>query len=99
MDILKGRTRPPCVCKFSPLIIFGNTVRELDLYLKLWLQHLKRKDKNWIPKEALQYEPTGRRNIGRLMKRQKDQLHLEDQGTGTTSNPSEFMIMMMIILE
>jgi hypothetical protein len=30
----------------------------------------------------------GRRNIGRLRKRWRDQLHLEDQGTGNTPNPS-----------
>jgi len=30
----------------------------------------------------------GRRNIGRSRKRLSDQLHLEDQGTGNTPNPS-----------
>jgi len=30
----------------------------------------------------------GRRNIGRPRKRWRDQLHLEDQGTGNTPNPS-----------
>jgi len=28
------------------------------------------------------YKPKGRRNIGRPRKRWRDQLHLEDQGTG-----------------
>jgi len=37
---------------------------------------------------ALQYKPKGRRNIGRPRKRRRDQLHLEDQGTGNTPNPS-----------
>ena len=41
-----------------------------------------------LPKEALQYKPKGRRNIGRPRKRWRDQLHLEDQGTGNTTNPS-----------
>ena len=35
-----------------------------------------------LPKQALQYQPKGRRNIGRPRKRWRDQLHLEDQGTG-----------------
>ena len=40
-------------------------------------------DGHRLPKQALQYKPKGRRNIGRLRKRWRDQLHLEDQGTGT----------------
>ena len=53
-----------------------------------WLQHVQRMDTNRIPKQALQYKPKGRRNIGRPRKRWRDQLHLEDQGTGNTPNPS-----------
>jgi hypothetical protein len=30
------------------------------------------------PRQALQYKPKGRRNIGRPRKRWRDQLHLED---------------------
>jgi hypothetical protein len=41
-----------------------------------------------ITKQSLQYKPKGRRNIGRPRKRWRDQLHLEDQGTGNTPNPS-----------
>ena len=41
-----------------------------------------------LPKQALQYKPKGRRNIGRPRKRWRDQLHLEDQGTGNTPDPS-----------
>ena len=44
-------------------------------------------DTNRIPKQALQYKPKGRRNIGRPRKRWRDQLHLEDQGTGNMSYP------------
>jgi len=47
-----------------------------------WLQHVQRMDTNRLPKQALQYKPKGRRNIGRPRKRWRDQLHLEDQGTG-----------------
>ena len=39
-------------------------------------------DGNRLPKQALQYKPKGRRNIGQPRKRWTDQLHLEDQGTG-----------------
>ena len=39
-------------------------------------------DTNRLPKQALKCKPNGRRNIGRLRKRWRDQLHLEDQGTG-----------------
>jgi len=53
-----------------------------------WLQHLLRMDTNRIPKQALQYQQKGRRNIGRLRKRWRDQLHLEDQGAGNMPNPS-----------
>ena len=55
---------------------------------KKWLQHVQRMDTNRLPKQALQYKPKGRRNIGRSRKRWRDQLHLEDQGTGNTPNPS-----------
>jgi len=48
-----------------------------------------------IPKQALQYELKGRRNIGRPRKRQRDQL----QGTGTrAANPSELLMMMIMMM-
>ena len=65
-----------------------NMVKEIKQYQKKWLQHVKRMDTNILPKQALQYKPKGRRNIGRPRKRWRDRLHLEDQGTGNTSNPS-----------
>jgi hypothetical protein len=65
-----------------------NTVKETKQCQQKWLQHVQRMDTNRIPKQALQYRPKGRRNIGRPRKRWKDQLHLEDQGTGNTPNPS-----------
>jgi hypothetical protein len=55
-----------------------NIVKEIKQYQKKWLQHVLRMDRNRIPKQALQYRPTGRRNIGRPRKRWRDQLHLED---------------------
>ena len=59
-----------------------NIVQEIKQYQEKWLQHVQRMDTNRLPKQALQYEPNGRRNIGRPRKRWRDQLHLEDQGTG-----------------
>jgi hypothetical protein len=55
-----------------------NIVKEIKQYQKKWLQHVQRMDRNRIPKQALQYGPTGRRNIGRPRKRWRDQLHLEN---------------------
>ena len=65
-----------------------NIITETEQYQKKWLQHVQRMDTNRLPKQALQYKPKGRRNIGRPRKRWRDQLHLEDQGTGNTPNPS-----------
>ena len=65
-----------------------NTVKEIKEYKKKWLQHVQRMDTNRLPKQALQYKPKGQRNIGRPRKRWRDQLHLEDQGTGNMPNPS-----------
>jgi len=65
-----------------------NIVKEIKRYQKKWLQHVQRMDTNRIPKQALQYRPKGRRNMGRPKKRWRDQLHFEDQGTGNTPNPS-----------
>ena len=65
-----------------------NIVKERKQYQKKWLQHVQRMDTNRLPKQTLQYEPKGRRNVGRPRKRWRDQLHLEDQGTGNTPKPS-----------
>jgi len=55
-----------------------NIVKEIKQYQKKWLQHVQRMVTNRITKQALQYKPKGRRNIGRPSKRWRDQLHLED---------------------
>ena len=65
-----------------------NIVKEIKQYQKKRLQHVQRMDTNILPKQALQQKPKGRRKIGRPRKRWKDQLHLEDQGTGNSPNPS-----------
>jgi hypothetical protein len=65
-----------------------NIVKEIKQYKQKWLQYVQRMDTNRIPKQALQYKPKGQRNTGRPRKRWKDQLHLEDQGTGNTPKPS-----------
>jgi hypothetical protein len=62
--------------------------KEIKQYHEKWLQHVQRIDTNRIPKQALQYKPKGRRNIGRPRKRWRDQVHFEDQGTENTSNLS-----------
>ena len=59
-----------------------NIVKEIKQHQKKLLQHVQRMDTKRLPKQALQYKPNGRRNIGRPRKRWRDQLHLEDQGTG-----------------
>jgi len=41
-----------------------NTVEEIKQYQKKWIQLVQRMDRNSIPKQALQYRPKGRRNIG-----------------------------------
>ena len=74
--------------RYIPLFWVQNVVKEIKQYQKKWLQHVQRMDTNRLTKEALQYKPKGRRNIGRPRKRWRDQLHLEDQGTGNTPNPS-----------
>ena len=64
-----------------------NIVKEKQCQKK-WLQHVQRMDTNRLPKQALQSKPKGRRNVGRLRNRLRDQLHLQDQGTGNTPKPS-----------
>jgi len=59
-----------------------NIVKEIEQCQERWLQHVQRMDTNRIPKQALQYKPKGRRNMGRPRKRWRDQFHFEDQGTG-----------------
>ena len=56
-----------------------NIVKEIKQYQEKWLQHVQRMDTNRVPKQALQYKPKGRRNIGRPRKRWRDQFHFEDQ--------------------
>ena len=53
-------------------------VEEIKQYQKKWLQNVQRMDTNRIPKQALQYRPKGRRNIGRPKKRWRDQFYFED---------------------
>jgi hypothetical protein len=65
-----------------------NIEKEIKQNQEKWLQHIQRMDTNRIPKQALQYRPKGRRNIGRPRKRWKDRFNFEDQGTGNTPNPS-----------
>ena len=65
-----------------------NRVKEIKQYQKKWLQHVQRMDTNRLRKQAIQYKPKGRRNVGRPRKRWRNQIRLEDQGTGNTPKPS-----------
>ena len=38
-------------------------VKEIKQFQEMWLQHVQRLDTNRIPKQALQHNPKGRRNI------------------------------------
>ena len=55
-----------------------NIVKEIKQYQKKWLQHVQRMYTNRLPKQALQYKPKGRRNMGRPRKRWRDEHCLED---------------------
>jgi len=55
-------------------------------------------DTNRLPKQVSQYKSEGRRNIGRPRKRWRDQLHLEDQGTGKHTLAYRNMMMMMMMI-
>ena len=63
-------------------------VKEIKQYQEKRLQHVQRMDTNRLPKQALQFKPKGRRKVGRPRKRWRDQLHLEDQGSGNIPNTS-----------
>ena len=65
-----------------------DVVKEIKQYQEKWLQHVQRIDTNRLPKQALQYKPKGRKDIGQPRRSWRDQLHLEDQGTGNTPSPS-----------
>jgi hypothetical protein len=71
----KGRSGPKCIREKTGA---ENIVKEIKQYQEKWLQHIQRMDTNWIPKQALQYKPKGRRHIGRPRKRWRDQFHFED---------------------
>ena len=80
-----------CNCTIKYIVktaMWVNIVKVIKQYQKKWLQHVQRMDTYRLPKQALQYTLKGRRDIGRPRKRWRDQLHLEDQGTGNTPNPS-----------
>ena len=52
----------------------------------------------WTQTGKLKCKHKGRRNTGWPKKRWKEQLYLQGQGTDTTANPSEFMMIMMTII-
>ena len=58
------------------------------MMMMMMTMNRKLMDTNRLPKQALEYQPKGRRNLERPRKRWRDQLHLEDLGTGNMPNPS-----------
>jgi hypothetical protein len=54
-----------------------NTVRDIKLYQEKWLDHLERMGRNHLPKLPFQYQPLGRRVMGRARRRWRNQEHLE----------------------
>jgi hypothetical protein len=88
MKFLKHLLRITKLDKEKNQCVRRNTVKEIKQYQEKWLQHVQRMDTNRIPKQALQYKPKGRRNVGRLRKRWRDQFHLGDQRTENAPNPS-----------
>jgi hypothetical protein len=54
-----------------------NILEDIISHQKNWIYHLKRMDRNRIPKLASQYQPRGRRDIGRPRRRWRDQEHRE----------------------
>ena len=55
------KEKNPCIRQKMGL---QNIVKEIKQYQEKWLQHVQRMDTNRLPKQALQYKPKGRRNIG-----------------------------------
>ena len=53
-------------------------VDEIQSYQKNWLQHVKRMEHSRIPRKALEYQPKGKRDVGRPKTRWRDQQHLQD---------------------
>jgi hypothetical protein len=49
-----------------------NIAEDIKLYQKKWLDHLDRMDRSRLPKLAFQYQPLGRRDIGRPRRRWRD---------------------------
>jgi len=47
---------------------------KIDEYRRNWLSHLQRMPQNRIPLKSYHYRPQGRRTIGRLKKRWREQL-------------------------
>jgi hypothetical protein len=54
-----------------------NILEDIKSNQKYWIDHLKQMDRNRIPKLASQYQPKGRRDIGRPRRIWRDQEHLE----------------------
>jgi len=65
-----------------------NIFRKIQQYQRKWIQHLQGMDRCRVPKQALQYQTIGRRNIGHPRKRWKDQKCLQENTLGLTIQSS-----------
>jgi hypothetical protein len=59
-----------------------NILEDIISYQKNWIDHLKQMDRNRIPKLASQYQPRGRRDIGRPRRKWRPRNTLTLEGTG-----------------
>jgi hypothetical protein len=57
-------------------------------YKRSWLQHVNRMPRNRLPRVVKHYRPTGRRNLGRPLKRRLD----TGERLGSTSGPTPWRI-------
>jgi hypothetical protein len=52
-------------------------INKIQNYKTKWIQHVSKMDDHRYPKKMLQYQPIGKRRLGRLLKRLLDDIQLE----------------------
>jgi hypothetical protein len=62
------------------------------------MQHVSRMDDQRYPKKMLQYQPRGKRRLGRPLKRLLDDIQLQAETDHSGLNSWSHMMMMMIIM-
>jgi hypothetical protein len=61
-----------------------NIVDEIKNYQLNWLKHVNRIENSRLPKLALQYQPHGKRDVGRPRRRWRKRDHLKTNGLHRT---------------